>query len=255
MLKKFRTKILPILLIFVMLFCSMGAATENWKKFGQTTATENGIIYYIEGFRSGNKLKVITKTNKEADYSETIINQSNKTITSITYDYKGKGLLGTSRYNKTSEIIDYSVYDQLSASSVTLQALTYKSKITEKWPCGNDYWFARGTDGAKTYLKIGSIASYQIRTDTLYGPNFTMCETYANDIKNCNVQMNLAIGADVTGIIGCVVGMICSGLAAAAIIFVLGCVAAIVTFAIIAYGYYCDAKDLYNVIKTYGTKI
>jgi hypothetical protein len=49
--------------------------------------------------------------------------------------------------------------------------------------------------------------------------------------------------------------LVASGLVAAIIIFVLGCIAFMVYKAIEAYGYYCKAKDKYEVIKAYGTKI
>lgn len=261
MYRRIRTRILPILLVFVMLFCTMGATLVDRKTIVQTkTVTENGITYYVQGIQSGNKIRIIVNTDKDLSYHEISIDKPSKTISSTTYDYNGKGFLGSPQYSKKSEIIDYSIYEDLAKSSVQLQAISYKSKTTEKWPTGNDYWFCRGTDGAKTYLKIGCIASYQIRTDNLTSTKFNMCEAYVNAILNCNVKVNIAMAADSFGIVGCIAGIIaCAlgpvGVVVAACTFVAGCTTALAYTLIEAHGYYVQAKDKYNVIKAYGTKL
>ena len=83
MLKQIRTKILPILLIFVMLFCSMGAAFVDGEKLGRRyVVTENGVTYYIQQVQSKYKSKVIVTTNSDSNYTEISFDKRNKTVTS-----------------------------------------------------------------------------------------------------------------------------------------------------------------------------
>lgn len=260
MLQHLRRKVLPILLVLIMLFCTMGATNEIPMTIGKTTMTENGITYYIQGAQCGNKTKVTIKTSKDCNYSEIIVDKQNKTVASTNYDYKGKDFFGISQYSKKTEKANYSSYDRQKASSVSLEAITYKSVVYEQWPVGNDYWYCRGTDVKKTYIKIGRIASYSIRTDNLSSNKFTMCENYISAILNCNTAVNTAIASDVLCIFGCVCGIVAAftgpiGVLIAAATFATGCSAALVYKAVEAYGYYCTAADKYEAIKTYGTKL
>lgn len=260
MFRNLKTKVLAVLLILVTILCSMGATKETPRKIGQTFVIDNGITYYVKAVEYSSKTKVTIKSNKNFVYSEMIIDKLNKTIDNAKYDYKGIDLFGTVQYGKISEkTIDYSGYDKIKENSMSLQAIKYKSKTYESWPLGNDYWYCRGTDSTKTYVKIGCIASYRIRTDNLSSNKFNMVEAYISAILSCNTAMNSAIAADVLGVLGCVAGIVVLGgplaVVITACVFVTGCATALVYKAVDAYGYYCLVKDKYKAIKAYGTKL
>lgn len=257
MIKKLRIRVLPIILIIVILLSSMGAAFA--KPIKTYSATANGITYTVQTWKSGNKEHITVRTDKDPDYLELIVNTTNKTINKENYDYKGKGLFGERKYDKKSETIDCSVYENPDANNVSLQSITWQKKYYESWK--NDYWYMRGTDISKTYIRIGCVATYEIRRDTLTDYNNTQIDTYTSAILASRAAMNKAIAADGLGILACVAGIVACmifmpiGLIIAAVVGACGGGAELVYFLVDSYNQYEIAKDQYGAIKALGRKL
>ena len=271
MLYQFKRKILPLLIIFVMLFSSMGAALADYETLGRKlVVTENGITYFIQGSYSKNRTKVSISTAQDKDYTEISISKNNGTVVSTTYDYKGKNFLGTPRYSESRQVIDLDTFDSQSIDSVTLQAIKYNSKTKEKlW---FKYSYANGSEGTKTYLKISCNATYQIRTDNLAQTKKDNCNAYTNSIKKINSSLTTAkanaLLAGVTMEIILAVVAVCVAFPPAAIVTAIvaaaggaGVIKSIdflttsVNATILAFDKYEDVKDLYVTIRSYCTKL
>lgn len=267
MLYQFKRKILPLLIIFVMLFSSMGAALADYETLGRKlVVTENGITYFIQGSYSKNRTKVSISTAQDKDYTEISISKNNGTVVSTTYDYKGKNFLGTPRYSESRQVIDLDTFDSQSIDSLTLQAITYNSTTKTPSDFGDRYDYAYGSEGAKTYLKIHCKNTYQIRTDTLSDAKEAKCDAYTSSIKKCNSSMaKYRVGTVGSGIAtGVLVGLIIVNIAFPPSVIVTIIVAAVgaatgytaaIYCLIDSYEYYRDAKDLYVTIRSYGTNI
>lgn len=271
MLMQIKKRILPILLIVVMLFCSMGATFVDRETIGRRyTVTENGITYYIQSTYSKNKTRIIINTSQDRDYTEIGIDKLNNTVTSTYHDYKGRGFFGAPQYRETRRSIDCSELNDQSTDSVLLQSISYGSKNTEQLYYKYSYWY--GSESTKTYLKIKCSATYQIRTDNLSTTKKDNCNAYTSAIKKINssiatVRAYAALaGIGTTLLLGVVAVCIIfppATIVAAVIAAVGGATAggvgvlvkSAVDAALVAFDKYNDVKDLYITIRSYGVKL
>lgn len=267
MLKRLKTRIMSILLILVMLFCSMGAALTDRETLGPIqVVTEKGITYYVQQSHSKYKTKIKITTDNNLDYTEISIDRMNNTISSTSYDYRNNGLFGTKKYSSTRQTIDYSDFASQPADALILQAISYNSTTKTNSAWGTQYDYAYGSEGTKTYLKIHCNYTYQIRTDNLSTDKNAKCDAYTTAIKKCNSSIaKYYAGVSGAGIAtGVLVGLIIVNIVfppsviVSIIVAAVGGTAGYVTaiyYAIDSYEYYRDAKDLYVTIRSYGTNI
>ena len=115
-------------------------------------------------------------------------------------------------------------------------------------------------------MKIGCKATYRIRTDNLSSTKDKKCDKYISAVKSSKSYENKALayasGTGITGSAVIAIALANATLPPTALISVvsltLGGGATIykaVTYAIDSYEKWQDARDYYNTIKAYGTKL
>lgn len=216
---------------------------------------EEGITYYIETYYQDGKRYVKTYSDKMDDVSIISVDDSNVEINMYELNNSETG------YNKLNIEVENSE-TSTDKNTVIAQAIRYNSKV--KCSIG-DYYYQTGSNGKKTYLKIGCSANYRIRTDNLSSKKNSNCNAYKNAIKNCksyHAKGNVLIaGTGITA--GAIYTIIATSIVKpeALIIALVGAAlggnvlqSAIENF-IDAYREYLDVCDYYSTIKTYGTKL
>lgn len=239
-------------------------------------AEEDGVVYRIDSSDvDGGKIITIT-SSKDNDKRKIFIDSENN-ITITDYKYVEGDVNSESSYSITTNVITTEDNAPLSNSQINQpkRAVSYNSKVYEK--LRNKYWYCygngvtKGVKDSRTFLKIGCKATYKIRTDNLSSAKVKKCDAYTSNIKKCNNHYNKAAvafgGASFSGgtalslgvslIIAnaaCPPTVLCDILIAA----LSGAGAGAVTGCkqlVDAYTAYCNAKDLYTVIRTYGEKL
>lgn len=250
---------MSILMVFTSIF-SVGAVTNNNVK-KEYTVKEKGVIYTITVNSKANIKDVVVKTNKTKDYERLLIDLKNNKIDKIDYRHNGVKQYSTKQTYNLNDIEKSQSINQFNKKS----KIKYNSITKTKWTFLQEYWYAYGSQGKKTYLKIGCKAKYEIRTDNLPSKKESNCTKYTNSIKKCNSSYNkakatvfssklfVAISALVVANIAfppsVIVTIVCAVLGAA------GFVATTIYHLIDSYDYYSDAKDIYTIIRTYGKKL
>lgn len=230
-------------------------------EISESEVTEyNDTKYFTEIFEDGNITYV--KTYSEDMLQMSIISYDGKTIISDNYIYNTE----ICEYEKQHlEIICKATVDELN-NDVFAQAITYNSKTkSAKWK-DLTYWYQTGQNGTKTYLKIGCKATYRIRTDNLSSTKDSKCDKYMSAVKSSKSHENKALayaaGAGISG--STIVALVIANATfppstIVTIVFgVLGGGATVynaITHSVDSFEKWQDAKDYYNIIKTYGTKL
>lgn len=264
--KGIRSKIVSLILVIALLFGFSDPYSLTTQAKGVSnviTVEDNGIIYTITQLATNDGRDFIVTTDDTKDKVEISIYDNEIEITE--YEYDGKNFFGKEKYDVSEETIDISGYieDAENMAEVSAQAISYGSKTTETW---GKHWYCYGSNGSKSYIKIGQTATYQIRTDTLVSAKETKCDNYAKAIKasNSSYAKAVAYAGGSSFLIGFAVGLIIGNAAFPPSIIVTLIIAAvgggtsIVNMSnclIDSYSYYKDCKDLYAVIKGYGTKL
>lgn len=151
-------------------------------------------------------------------------------------------------------------------NNIEAQKIKYNSKTKCIWNQKNSYYYQSGSNKEKTYLKIGCKANYRIRTDNLSDKKEKKCNAYQSAIKKSNSYYRKGYAYLMgTGIpVGMVIGLVAANVAFPPSVIVSIVVATVgggatVYKSVTAFANskekYCDAKDYYAVIKTYGKKL
>lgn len=229
-----------------------------------TKVLENGVTYTITQLSDSDGYDFIVTTDDSKDKVE--VNFHDDSLIIKEFDYEGKSLLGKEQYDISKDVIDISdhIGNVENTEDASAQAkINYGGKTTVTW---DKHWYCYGSEPGKSYMKIGHTATYRIRTDTLSSKKEKKCDNFANAIKKSNSHYNKALAY--AGGSGVLLG-IAAGLVAANIAFPPSVIVTIVLSAvggggsvvcmtnslIDSYDYYKDCKDLYAVIKGYGTKL
>lgn len=232
---------------------AMGTTNEQ-------TLEVDGVIYYISSCEQDGENIVEVRTSNNDDYYTYKVDVQNQTIEYQTHNFQSEG-----NYETITEIIDTSVYAENiedNSTQVSPLAIGYGSKVECKM---GDYWYQSGSEGTKTYLKIGCKATYLIRTDNLSDAKYDKCESYKSNIRKCNSSYNKALAAvgGSSAILGTIIGIVLANIAfppsviITAVVAVFGSGAGYVAaanYAIDAQEYKDIAADIYITIRTYGTK-
>lgn len=229
-------------------------AMENTDEY---TFTTDGVTYYMNSHQEDKKNIIELRTSDNSDFYTYIVDVENQTIECQTYQLNDAG-----SYDVFSKLIDTSVYSNNLDSQVSPLAIGYGSKVECKM---GDYWYQSGSEGSKTYLKIGCKATYLIRTDNLSDAKYDRCESYKSNIRSCNSSYNKALAAvgGSSAVLGTIIGLVIANIAfppsviITAVISVFGSGAGYVAaanYAIDAQEYKDTAADIYITIRTYGTK-
>lgn len=207
---------------------------------------------------------------KNSDSSVSAINEATKEITNVFYD-KEEGLLFIEKFvkngsNYIEETASIEIQDVLNIDSIQGQAISYGSKVKETYK--NKYWYQVGHDGTKDYLKIGCVATYRLRTDTMSASRYDSCKDYKTGVKNCRDYYNkyksavsdaglsvelvtAIIVANILSPVGIIVDVVIAAVGSASIPLIVRAVDAYMS----ATDAYDDAKTSYEEIKVWGTKL
>lgn len=216
--------------------------------------------YITEIYEEGNTTYV--KTYSEDRMQMSIVSYDGVIINSDNYSYNAE----TGEYEKQHMELICEESQTESENNVWAQAVSYNSKTkSAKWK-DTVYWYQTGNNGKKTYLKIGCKATYNIRTDNLSSAKDKKCDAYMSAVKSSKSYEKKALAyASAAGISGTTI--IALVLANATfppstiitIVFgILGGGATIhnaINCTVDSFEKWQDAKDTYNVIKSYGTKL
>jgi len=221
----------------------------------------DGVTYVIESIQDNTDDRVIKVTNN-VDEKEAFIryNPQNSTVCTQTYE-RGNALLSSVSYEINGNQTDTEDFSSMS------RAISYASVVKTPSDIGkNRYWYCTGSDGKKQYTKIGCIATYKIRTDTLNSANKALVKEYRDAVRSCKSNYNKADAALIgTGVgAGVIVGMIICNISFPPSVIVSIIVAAVggggsiilgINYLIDSYNDYQVVKDTYAVIKGLGTKL
>lgn len=258
--KRKKFSVLAMLIAIVISFNTVGNAyAYNCGLERKVICVEvDGVKYTVSSYEVNGEPCVEVRTDESKDYYT--YKMKDESIEYQTHTYNNR-LFGKN-YSTKSEIIDTSEYVE-DTSMAQSQAVSYGSKVKIKY---GDVWYQVGSEGSKTYLKIGWEASYRIRTDNLASAKETKCENYQKAIRNANKCYNKALAA-VGGSSAClaiIVGLVVANVTFPPTVIVTIVVAALggsggmvaaANYAIDAEDYRKEAEDLYIVIRTYGTKL
>lgn len=264
--KGFKLKAVSFILVVALLFSlinSYSMTTEAKSNSNVYTVVDDGITYTIEQLSSSDGNSFIVTSNDNKDKAE--VNISNNELEIKEYEYEGKNFFGKEIYDISEETIDISnhIENAEDMEGVSAQSISYGTKTKVEW---GKHWYRYGSDGFKSYMKIGHTATYRIRTDKLSSSRETKCDNYANAIKKSNKSYTkaqaFAAGSGV--LIGVAAGLVAANIVFPPSVIVTivvasvgggGSVIKMVDCLIDSYSYYLDCKDLYAVIKGYGTKL
>ncbi|MBR3785921.1 MAG: hypothetical protein IKJ77_05905 [Firmicutes bacterium] len=145
------------------------------------------------------------------------------------------------------------------------QGISYGKKTNSATWDDTKFWYQTGNNGKKTYLKIGCKATYRIRTDNISSARDKKCENYMKAVKSSKSYETKAI-AYLSGTGISIFAIEVAILANAAfppstiVTIVCGLFNGVAIYKAVdnmvdSYEKWQDARDYYNVIKTYGTKL
>lgn len=231
---------------------------ENAKKI--TTSKAPDTSYIIEVYDNGSK-KVIQTYSDDGSHMS-IMELDKDTIDINTYTYKNKNGKFINRD------IKFTYTDSETRGAFISQAIKYGKKKTSATWKKKKFWYSNGSNGKKTYLKIGQKASYRIRTDNLSNKKDKKCESYKSAVKKSSSYW-LKGSAEIAGTnfsIGVIVGLIVANTAFPPSVIVDVVLAAIgggsislavsgVKNLVNSYEKWEDAEDNYVIIRNYGTKL
>lgn len=152
-------------------------------------------------------------------------------------------------------------------NNVEAQKINYNSKTKTLYNWNkNPYYYQSGSSKEKTYLKIGCKANYRIRTDNLSDKKAKKCNAYKSAIKKSNsyYQKGTAYLAGSSVTLGVVLGLVVANVAFPPSVIATMAVGALGGGSAVYKGAsalansqekFCDAKDYYAIIKTYGKKL
>lgn len=264
--KAYVKKCLSYFLSIVLTVCLIGSAHfVNAENINKTyTVVEDGVTYTITEVSGDGEWNFMITSDDSKD--KTAIEISEEEIIVDEYEYSGKNIFGKDKFDKSEEVIDISEFTEEieDFDNLQAQAISYGSKTTEK--IKKKFWYSYGNTGSKTYLKIGHTASYQIRTDNLSSSKEAKCNQYVNAIKKCNSSYLKALAAagGSSAILGIAAGLVLANIALPPTVIITLAIAvvgggsgmvAMINYLIDASEYYQTAKERYNIIKTYGTKL
>lgn len=248
------------LAVAIMIVTSFGGVRDVKKCFAATVKTieSNGVKYQVTYSISGNNYDITTENLSTKATANVDLNIKTKkgTITNTTYASNGKAVIVRTDYDGNS-IVEKASSD-----------ISYDRKV--EIDMDRHYYYRNGTKGKKIYLKIGRKSdSYKIRTDNLSSGKKKNCKSYQNYIVNGQSDMN-------KGFLNCAAAGVSSALIIALVLaniafppsvivdivlaviggggFVATITKAINNF-ISAYNKQQKAANVYNTIKTYGTKL
>ncbi|MCR5836329.1 MAG: hypothetical protein K6G88_07475 [Lachnospiraceae bacterium] len=137
-----------------------------------------------------------------------------------------------------------------------------KTSTSEFW--GTPYWYRTKTESGKSYLNIGCKASYTINYSNLSSDKQKRCDKYKSYVKSSSksfAKAEIELGGTFTISVICAIivfDAVTLALPAAAIvtaiIAMLGGYAAGVHALVDSYFTQVDARDEYDIVKTYGKK-
>lgn len=223
--------------------------------------TEYKDTKYITEVYEENKVTYV-KTYSEDMLQMSVISYDGETINSDNYVYNAE----KGEYEKQCVEVVCGDATAEKSKNVWAQAISYASKTkSAKWK-DTTYWYQKGNNGKKTYLKIGCKATYRIRTDNLSDAKEKKCDAYISAVKVSRTYEKKALAyASAAGVSGTVIIALVLANATfppatiVTIVFsILGGGATIhnaINYTIDSFEKWQDAKDYYNTIKSYGTKI
>ena len=194
-----------------------------------------------------------------------------------TYKYNADNELVSEEYMDLSNFLDDSYQDDIEdednivdqEDEITRGKTKWNKTVKEHYSVKNPYWYKKGSNGKKIYLRIGCKAKYQIRYDLLNKSKKNDCKEYMTLINSCNKKVNIANAAAVgVGIlasvaIGVIISLAEAGVAAFTAIAKLsgnalfagastGTIGTIVYNIFGAKEDYQKIKNVYVDIRTYG---
>lgn len=244
-----------------MVVTSFGELGDVKQCFAATVKTVecDGVKYQITYKVSGKNYDITTKNLSTRETANLLLNTATKkgTITQTTYTSTGKAVV-----NKTS-------YDGNAITPSKSSGISYDGKV--EIDMSKHYYYQNGTNGKKTYLKIGRKSdSYRIRTDNLNSAKKKNCKEYQNYVIDGQYNVNkgyaycAAAGVSSTLVLGICIANIMFPVATIVeiVLFVVGGGGGIVYLIteavksfVSAYKKQQKAANVYNTIKTYGTKL
>ena len=263
--KMSKKTIIAMMLSLILAISNITSADASMVNETKTfTVTEKGVTYKIHmnhnSARDVYDFKVVATDSK--DYVEISLDKHYENMEVTQYTYESESIFGK-KYEEDEKEYDLSNHDYENNPFFETQKISYNSKTTEKWD--DKYWYRYGSKKKKSYLEIGCKAKYLIRTDNLSDKKEAKCTKYTDSIKKCNSNYNKAMAcAGGSGIMfGGIVALVAANVTfpPSVIITIVvsavgggGSVIACVKSCIDSYDYYCDVKDYYVVIRTYGKK-
>lgn len=259
-LNKIKKIVSVVLAVAIMVVTSFGELGDVKQCFAATVKTIecDGVKYQITYKVSGKNYDITTQNLRTKETANLFLNTATKkgTITQTTYTSTGKAVV-----NKTS-------YDGNAITPSKSSGISYDGKV--EIDMSKHYYYQNGTNGKKTYLKIGRKSdSYRIRTDNLNSAKKKNCKEYQNYVIDGQYNVNkgyaycAAASVPSTLVIGICIANIMFPVATIVEIVLLvvggGGIVSLITQAVIsfvsAYKKQQKAANVYNTIKTYGTKL
>lgn len=259
-LNKIKKLVSVVLAVAIMVVTSFGELGDVEQCFAATVKTIecDSVKYQITYKVSGKNYDITTQNLCTKETANLVLNISTKkgSITQTTYTSAGKAVV-----NRTS-------YDGNAITPSRSSGISYDGKV--EIDMSKHYYYQNGTNGKKTYLKIGRKSdSYRIRTDNLNNAKKKNCKEYQNYIVDGQYNMNMgyaycaAAGVSSTLVIGICIANIIFPITTIVEIVVLvvggGGFVSLLTEAVksfvAAYKKQQKAANVYNTIKTYGTKL
>lgn len=216
--------------------------------------------YITEIYKDGNITYV--KTYSEDMLQMSLVSYDGETILSDNYIYNNE--IGEFEKQHLEFVCEDT--ENETTNDVHAQAIKYGSKTKSAEWKDSIFWYQTGNNGSKTYLKIGCKATYRIRTDNLSSTKDKKCDKYMSAVKSSKSHETKAIAyAAGTGVsIGVITGLILANVyfppsTIVTVVFgIVGGGASVynaVEHCVDSYEKWLDAKDYYNTIKSYGTKL
>ena len=228
---------------------------------------------YDEEITEYNNIKYVTEIYEDGDitYAKTY-SEDMQQMSIISYDGE---IINSDSYVYNSEIGEYEkqhlelVCEEDvtgSGNKVWAQAISYSSKTKSAEWKDTTYWYQMGNNGKKTYLKIGCKAKYNIRTDNLSSAKEKKCDAYRSAVKTSRSYEKKALAyAAAAGVSGTtIIALVLANAAfppSTIIIIVFGVLGGgatvynAINYTVDSFEKWQDAKDYYDTIKSYGTKL
>lgn len=265
--QKLKIKFVAFMLTCAMLFTGTAPyfANEMEQSTQRYTIVEDNVTYEIQMVEANGVYTFDVSNDRDKNHQTITIDSNASKLEVESYDYKGKNWIGIERFEKNKRDFDYGKYERdLETAYVNSQAISYGSKT--KSLIGDDYWYCYGSEGAKTYMKIGCVAQYRIRTDNLSATKEAKCDDYANNIKKSNSAYlkGMAYAGGSGAVFGIILGLVTANIAFPPSVIVSIVIATVgggggITLCVMSlidsFEYYSNAKDLYTTIRAYGTKL